>query len=76
MSVLKPELLRVLRDKRTNDIIVGLLIAFSLANFIMFAAESVGVPGWSSWWSITWRQLLGFGVSLVLAELISRIARD
>lgn len=76
MSVLKPAIIRVLRDKRANDIVVGLLIAFSIANFIMFAAESIGVPGWSSWWSITWRQLVGVIVSLIIAELISRLARD
>jgi hypothetical protein len=75
MSAFKPSLVRVFRDRSTNNIIVGILIAFSLSNFVMFAAESLGVPGWASWWSVTWRQLAGFVISLILAEIISRFAR-
>jgi len=75
MSALKPSLIKVFRDRTSNNLIAGLLIAFSLSNFVMFAVESLGVPGWSSWWSVTWRQLAGFGISLVLAEIISRLAR-
>ena len=76
MKYLKPRLIRVFRDKTANNIMVALLIAFSLTNLVMFATESLGTPGWSSWWSITWRQLVGFITSLVLAEIISRFARD
>ena len=75
MSALKPRIVTVLRDRTANNLVVGLLIAFSLANLVMFASESLGVPGWSSWWSVTWRQLAGFGISLVLAEIIARFAR-
>lgn len=76
MSSLKPKLHGILRDKSTNNIIVGILVAFSLANLVSFASESFGVPGWAAWWSVTWRQIAGFGISLVLAELISRLAKD
>ena len=75
MSALKPRVIAVFRDRTSNNLIVGLLIAFSLANLVMFASESLGVPGWSSWWSVTWRQLAGFGISLVLAEVIARFSR-
>lgn len=75
MSVLKPRIIGVFRDRTANNLMVALLIAFSLSNLVMFAAESLGVPGWSSWWSVTWRQLAAFGISLVLAEIVSRFAR-
>lgn len=75
MSFLKPVLIGVLRDKTANNLVVALLVAFSLANLVEFMSETIGAPGWNAWWSITWHQLLGFAISLVLAELISRIPK-
>lgn len=77
-KLLKIQLGNVLRDKTTNNLIVGLLIAFSFSS-LLFSAFNFGFGGGGSnlsfWWSMTWRQLAAFGLTLVVAELVSRLAR-
>lgn len=76
MSRMRSGLIQALRDKKTNNIVVGVILALGLTDAISFLTNTFYGPGWSQWWSEGWRQLVGLGVTLIVAELISRIAKD
>jgi len=74
---LKPALWNILRDRKSNNIIVAVLLGFSATTVTSYLFFTWGSgAGGPSWWSMNWRYFAGFGVALVVAELITRIPKD
>lgn len=76
MKFLKPRIISVLRDKTANNLVVAILLAFSLSNILSIISFTwqQGMT-FDQWWSMIWRQLVSFAVALLTAELISRLAK-
>jgi uncharacterized membrane protein len=69
---------RVFKDRTTNNLVVAFIVGFGIVNLIQ------GVTTWwnsgggqtSYWTGQLYRTIIAFLVTIVVAELVSRMARN
>lgn len=66
---------RVLRDKSSNNLIVAVLVGFGTWNFISGVADWWNQGPNSYWHGQVIRQLVAFAITLVVAEIVSWMAK-
>jgi uncharacterized membrane protein len=68
------ELKRILRDRNTNNIIVGFMLAFATVTFVQSVVTLWDGPG-DYWLSQLTRQAISFIIVVVIVLYIARLAR-
>jgi uncharacterized membrane protein len=68
------ELKRILRDRNTNNIIVGFMLAFATVTFVQSVVTLWDGPG-DYWLGQLTRQVISFIIVVVIVLYIARLAR-
>lgn len=66
---------KALRDKSTNSLVVAVLLGFGTVMFIQNVASAWNQGPSSYWHGQLWRDAIGYVVVLVIAELVSWMAK-
>ncbi len=66
---------KVLKDKTNNNLVVSLLLGFGTVLFIQSVATAWNQGPSSYWHGQLWRDLFGYLAVLVVAELVSWMAK-